>query len=110
MPICGNFRAIPETAVGFETMNKAELIAGVQKNLGAECSKAHAERAVNAVIAAVEQGLKNDREVQIVGFGSFTVKDRPARMGHNPQTKEPIAIKASRTVGFRPGTNLRASV
>jgi DNA-binding protein HU-beta len=91
-------------------MNKAELIAGVQKNLGAECSKAHAERAVNAFLMAVEEGLKKDGEVQMVGFGTFVVKHRKARMGRNPQTKEPIEIKASRTVGFRPGTGLRASI
>lgn len=91
-------------------MNKAELIAGVQKNLGAECSKAHAERAVNAFLAAVEQGLQKDGTVQIVGFGTFAVKDRKARMGRNPQTREPMHIAASRTVGFRPGTGLRGSV
>lgn len=91
-------------------MNKAELIAGVQNNLGAECSKAHAERAVNAFLAAVEQGLQKDGEVQIVGFGTFTVKHRKARMGRNPQTKEPMEIAASKTVGFRPGTGLKGSV
>lgn len=91
-------------------MNKAELIAGVQNNLGAECSKAHAERAVNAFLAAVEQGLQKDGTVQIVGFGTFAVKDRKARMGRNPQTGEPMHIAASRTVGFRPGTGLRGSV
>ena len=91
-------------------MNKAELIAGVQNNLGSECSKAHAERAVNAFLLAVEQGLQRDGEVQIVGFGTFAVKQRKARIGRNPQTKEPIQIAASRTVGFRPGTGLRGSI
>ena len=91
-------------------MNKAELIAGVQNNLGTECSKAHAERAVNAFLTAVEQGLQKDGEVQIVGFGTFSVKHRKARMGRNPHTKQPMQIAASRTVGFRPGTSLRSSV
>jgi DNA-binding protein HU-beta len=91
-------------------MNKAELIAGVQKNLGTECSKAHAERAVNAFLAAVEQGLQKDQSVQIVGFGTFTVKSRSARIGRNPKTGEPMPIAASRTVGFRPGTGLRSSI
>jgi DNA-binding protein HU-beta len=91
-------------------MNKAELITGVQKHLGPECSKAHAERAVSAFLAAVEQGLQTDGEVQIVGFGTFAIKERRARMGRNPQTNEPIQIAASRTVGFRPGTGLRASI
>lgn len=91
-------------------MNKADLITAVQHHLGAECSKAHAERAVNAFLAAVEQGLRADGEVQIVGFGTFAVKERKARMGRNPQTKEPIEIKASRTVGFRAGAALKAGV
>ena len=91
-------------------MNKAELIAGVQSNLGAECSKAHAERAVNAFLASVEQGLQKDGEVQIVGFGTFVVKHRKARIGRNPQTKDPMEIPASKTVGFRPGTGLRGSI
>ena len=91
-------------------MNKADLITEVQKQLGLECSKAHAERAVNAVLAAVERGLQVDGEVQIVGFGTFQVKQRAARMGRNPQTKEPMEIAASRTVGFRVGTGLRSAV
>jgi len=91
-------------------MNKADLISEVQKQLGAECSKAHAERAVNAFLCAVEKGLQGDGEVQIVGFGTFEVKHRKARMGHNPQTKAPIRIAASRTVGFRAGTGLKNSV
>ena len=90
-------------------MNKADLVHEVQKQLGAECSKAHAERAVNALIASIQKGLKKDKEVQIVGFGTFAVKNRKARMGRNPQTK-PMQIKASRTVGFRPGATLKDSV
>ena len=91
-------------------MNKAQLIAGVQKNLGAECSKAHAERAVNAFLMAVEEGLKKDGEVQLVGFGTFAVKNRKARMGRNPQTGEAIRIRASKSVGFRPGKPLKESL
>ena len=88
-------------------MNKADLVEEVQKQLGTECSKAHAERAVNALIQSIQRGLKKDKEVQIVGFGTFAVKNRKARMGRNPQTNEPLQIKASRTVGFRAGTGLK---
>jgi nucleoid DNA-binding protein len=91
-------------------VNKADLIEEVQKQLGNECSKAHAERAVNALISSIQRGLKKDKEVQIVGFGTFAVKNRKARMGRNPQTNEPMQIKASRTVGFRAGTNLKGNV
>ncbi|MCR9248431.1 MAG: HU family DNA-binding protein [bacterium] len=91
-------------------MNKAELIEEVQKNIGNDCSKAHAERAVNALLTSIQNGLQRDGEVQIVGFGTFQVKERAARMGRNPRTNEPIEIKASRTVGFRPGSALKESV
>lgn len=91
-------------------MNKADLIEEVMKNLGTECSKAHAERVVSSVLASITKGLKKDKEVQLVGFGTFAVKNRKARMGRNPQTNQPIQIKASRTVGFRAGTGLKTSV
>jgi len=91
-------------------MNKADLIEEVQKQLGTECSKSHAERVVNSVLASIGRGLKKDKEVQLVGFGTFAVKNRKARMGRNPQTNEPIQIKASRTVGFRPGAGLKEQV
>jgi DNA-binding protein HU-beta len=91
-------------------MNKADLVEEVQKQLGTECSKAHAERAVNALITSIQRGLKKDKEVQIVGFGTFAVKNRKARMGRNPQTNQPMQIKASRTVGFRAGTTLKETI
>lgn len=91
-------------------MNKADLVHEVQKQLGAECSKAHATRAVEALLKAIVKGLKKDKEVQIVGFGTFAVKQRKARTGRNPQNGETIQIKASRTVGFRAGATLKASV
>ncbi|MBM3973136.1 MAG: HU family DNA-binding protein [Planctomycetes bacterium] len=91
-------------------MNKADLVSEVQKQLGTECSKAHAERAVNALIASIQRGLKKDKEVQIVGFGTFAVKNRKARTGTNPQNGETIQIKASRTVGFRAGASLKTTI
>jgi DNA-binding protein HU-beta len=89
------------------SVNKAALIAEVQRQMGAECSKAHAERAVNALLASIQKGLQKDSEVQIVGFGTFQVKSRKARMGLNPHTRQPMQIEASRTVGFRAGSVLR---
>ncbi len=91
-------------------MNKAELITSVQKTLGVECSKAHAERSVNAVLASIQKGLKKDKVVQLVGFGTFAVKNRKARAGRNPQTGEPIKIPASRTVTFKVGAGLKGSI
>lgn len=91
-------------------MNKADLIEEVQKTLGTECSKAHAEKVVNSVLTSIQKGLKKDKTVQLVGFGTFAVKNRKARVGRNPQTNEPIQIKASRTVGFRAGAGLKETI
>jgi DNA-binding protein HU-beta len=89
-------------------MNKAELVDVVQKQLGSATSKAAAERAVDAVLAAVKRGLRRDKEVQLVGFGSFALAVRPARPGFNPHTKQPMRIPAVRTVRFKAGSELRA--
>ena len=91
-------------------MSKADLVHEVQKQLGKECSKAHAERVVNTVLVSIQSGLKKDKEVQLIGFGTFAIKNRKARMGRNPQTNEPIKIKASRTVGFRAGAKLKTKI
>ena len=89
-------------------MNKAELVAEVQRQLGGTGSKAAAERATDAVLSAVKRGLKRDREVSLVGFGVFTVATRPARRGFNPHTKKPMTIRAMKTVRFKAGAELRA--
>ncbi|MGR3319258.1 MAG: HU family DNA-binding protein [Candidatus Anammoxibacter sp.] len=90
-------------------MNKQELIAAVasDKNANIE-SKAAAERAINAVITGITAGIKKDGVVQLIGFGTFTVKSRAARKGRNPQTGEAMKIKASKTVGFKVGVALKA--
>jgi DNA-binding protein HU-beta len=88
-------------------MNKAELIAAVQKHLGAGASKAAAERALDAVLDSIKGGLRREKEVQIVGFGTFRVHARAARRGFNPHTRQPMKIPAIKTVRFRPGTELR---
>ena len=87
-------------------MNKQDLIEAVLKDGSAGETKAAVERAVNAVLDGVKRGLKKDGTVQLIGFGSFQVKHRKARTGRNPQTGEKIKIKASKTVGFKPGKAL----
>lgn len=90
-------------------MNKAELIDWIQKSkqLGDDTTKAAAERALNAVLNGIRHGLKKHTSVSLVGFGSFQVKRREPRMGRNPQTGEPIKIKASKTVTFKAGKALK---
>jgi DNA-binding protein HU-beta len=89
-------------------MNKAELVDEVRRILGGNSSKAAAERAVDAVCTAVKKGLRRDREVQLVGFGAFAVTTRAARRGFNPHTKQPMKIRAMKTVRFKAGADLRA--
>ena len=80
-------------------MNKGELVDAVASELGE--SKAAAQRAVDAVISSITNGVKTDESVTIVGFGTFTKKERAARTGRNPMTGEPMQIKASTTIGFK---------
>jgi DNA-binding protein HU-beta len=91
-------------------MNKAELVESVQKALGKETTKRLAEEAVAAVLTSIAKGVKKDKKVQLIGFGTFEVKKRAARMGRNPKTGESMKIKASKTVGFKCSSNLKASL
>jgi len=84
-------------------MSKAELVAAIQKSLGKETSTAQAERALKSVIDGIKAGVKKTKSVQLVGFGTFKVASRKARIGVNPKTGEKIKIKASKTVKFVAG-------
>jgi DNA-binding protein HU-beta len=89
-------------------MNKAALVDEVHKLMEDGSSKAAAERATEAVLAAIKRGLRRDKEVSLVGFGTFALAVRPARNGFNPHTKQPMKIRALKTVRFKPGAELRA--
>lgn len=91
-------------------MNKAELIDEVQRRLGRDVSKASAERAVDAVLAAVGHGIKRDREVQLVGFGTFDIAKRAARRGFNPHTQRPMKIPGMKLIRFKAGLGLKELV
>jgi DNA-binding protein HU-beta len=91
-------------------MNKVELVESVKKQLGAEISKADAEKAVTAVIHAIKTGVKKDKIVQLVGFGTFKVVERKARKGVNPKTLQQIKIPKSKTVKFVPGKDFKTKV
>ena len=90
-------------------MNKAELVEAVQKSLD-NATKADAERAVAAVVNGIKVGLKKTKFVQLIGFGTFKVAERAARMGVNPKTKEKIKIKKSKTVKFVAGKDLKSKI
>ena len=91
-------------------MNKAELIEAVQKELGKDATKRCSEDAVAAVLGCIAKGVKKDKKVQLIGFGTFSVKKRAARMGRNPKTGESMRIGASKSVGFKPSANFKASL
>ena len=92
------------------SLNRAELVAQVQKALGKETTKAAAERAVEAVIESIKVGVKKSGGVQLIGFGTFKVANRKARTGINPKTGEKIKIKASKTVKFSVGSAFKKSL
>ena len=91
-------------------MNKSALIEEVQKLLSDGTSKAAAERATAAVLAAVKRGLRRDKEVSLVGFGTFAVTRRKPRRGKNPRTGQPMNVVAGKSPRFRPSKELRQAV
>ena len=90
-------------------MNKTELIAALTEKTG--FTKKDAEKALNAFVDVVTESLTKGEKVQIVGFGSFEVKDRPERIARNPQAPEQeITIPASKAPVFKAGKSLKDSV
>ena len=89
-------------------MNKAELTAAIVKKTG--FTKKDAEKAVNAVFDSITATLVSGEKVQLVGFGTFEVRDRKERQGQNPQTKQPITIPATKVPAFKAGKGLKDAV
>lgn len=86
-------------------MNKTELVAAIADQ--AELSGKDAEKALKAFTDIVADELKKGEKVQLVGFGTFEVSNRPAREGRNPQTGEPMPIAASKAPKFKAGKALK---
>jgi len=86
-------------------MNKADLIDAVAED--SDLTKTSAARALDSAIENITNALKGGNSVTLVGFGTFTVRQREARMGRNPRTGEAIQIKASRVPGFKAGKALK---
>ena len=89
-------------------MNKSDLIEAIAEKSG--LSKADATRALNAFTESVGEAMERGDDVVLVGFGTFLVKDRPAREGRNPKTGEPLKIAASKSPSFRAGKSLKELV
>lgn len=89
-------------------MNKTELITAVAQET--EMTKKDAEKAVKAIIDVISDSLVKGDKVQIIGFGTFEVRQRKARVGHNPSTQDEIKIPASKTPAFRVSKQLKEKV
>ena len=89
-------------------MTKAELVAELAKKTN--LTKADTERVLNSFVDLAKKILKKDGRLALAGFGSFVVSKRKARKGRNPQTGEPIKIKASKVVRFKAGKALKEKI
>lgn len=85
-------------------MNKTDLVNEIAAKAG--LNKAQAKSALDACLESIEQALANEDKVQLIGFGTFAIVDKPARTGINPATKEKIEIPARKVVKFKPASNL----
>lgn len=86
-------------------MNKLDLVSAVAEKAG--ITKREAEAAVNALVESIEQALRQGERVNLVGFGTFQVRERKPRVGRNPQTGEEIRIPAGRVPAFKAGKALK---
>ena len=89
-------------------MTKSELITSVSEKTG--MTKKDTDKAITAVIDSITEALAKGEKVQLVGFGTFEVRDRAARTGINPQTQQKITIAATKTPAFKAGTTLKEAV
>jgi DNA-binding protein HU-beta len=89
-------------------MNKTELVDAVAQ--ATDLSKGAASKAVSAVLDAIQSALEKGEAVVLTGFGTFAIRERPARTGHNPKTGESMEIKASKSPVFKAGKTLKDAV
>ena len=89
-------------------MNKTDLVNALSEDTG--LTKKEAEKAVASVIDTITAALKDGEKVQLVGFGTFEVRNRAAKQGHNPRTGEPMIVPASKLPAFKAGKSLKDAV
>ena len=89
-------------------MNKGDLISQISED--ASISKTEATEALNSVLNSIENTLKKDDKVTLIGFGTFSISKRAARIGRNPQTGAEIKIKAKKVIKFKAGKSLSDAV
>ncbi|RPK14797.1 HU family DNA-binding protein [Priestia endophytica] len=89
-------------------MNKTELVNAVAEQ--SELTKQDATKAVDALLKTISDTLSKEEKIQLIGFGTFEVRERAARTGRNPQTGEEMQIAASKVPAFKPGKELKEAV
>ncbi|MDN3555899.1 HU family DNA-binding protein [Halomonas maura] len=89
-------------------MRKPELAAAIAER--ADLSKDKASQVLNVILDEITGSVSDGKDVSLIGFGTFTVRERAARTGKNPQTGQPLTIPASKTVAFKPGKGLKDAV
>ena len=92
-------------------MTKQDLIdAGAKKTEKTGASKTAVKDIIDSTFDEIAKAIKKDKRFQVPGFGTFTLKTRKARTGRNPKTGEPLKIKASKTIGFKPAPSVKDSL
>jgi DNA-binding protein HU-beta len=110
LPLIFSCQALPIPVQTHPVMNKSELIESIHAALGPDATKRAAEESLDAVLSSIVKGIKSSGKVQIVGFGTFEVKTRAARMGRNPKTGESMQLAASKSLGFKAAASLKSSL
>lgn len=91
-------------------MNKSDLVNKISQKLGTKFTKVDISTVLDATVDSIIDGVKEDGNVQLVGFGSFVAKKRSARMGHHPKTGKPLKIAESTSVGFKVGKSFKDAI
>ncbi len=89
-------------------MNKSELVSAIAEQSG--LTKADSEKALNATTEAIKKALAEGENIQLIGFGTFSISERSARTGRNPQTGKEIQIAAKKVAKFKPGKALDETI
>ena len=100
--------SLVKTNKGGRIMNKTQLVARISEVSG--LTKKDAEAALNATLSTIQEALSANEKVVLTGFGTFEVRDRKPRVGHNPRTNEPIHIPAQKSPAFKAGKVLKDAV
>ncbi len=90
-----------------DSLSKTDLVNCLVENCKAYSSKTDAKKAIDAVLGCIEKNLSEGKDINIIGFGKWELRNRKSRQGRNPQTGQVVQIAASKTIGFKPSSNIK---